>query len=184
MTIDRLGEKTILVSLTGEDMRRYNLDFDGDSPATRRGLTRLMYAVGEECGLNHRDKSYLIEALPGGESCLLIISVRVIKKRKKYRIKRDRRVECCRFDDADALLGWLGHSESDDMSYALYRADGYYYLLPEYPLTEARRRILSEYAAVTGESPVMTARVREYGEQIAVHNGKRRYFRYPSSAAE
>ena len=58
-----------------DDLQRYDLDFEAaDSDATRKGLTRLMYRVGEECGLNHRDKSYLIEALPGKESCLLIIS--------------------------------------------------------------------------------------------------------------
>lgn len=183
MTIDRLGESTILVTLTGEDMRRYDLDFREDTPSTRKGLTRLMYTVGEECGLSHRDKSYLIEALPGGESCLLIISVRVTKSRRKYRIKRDRRVPCCRFDDADALLGWIGREESKSLSCSLYIADGRYYLLPEYPLSESERRILSEYAAVADESPVTAARIREYGKHIMKRNGRHRCFRYSSSAA-
>ena len=99
MTIDRLGERTILVTLMRDDMTRYSLDFndDADGERTRRGLTRLMYRVGEECGLNHRDKSYLIEALPGKESCLLIISVRVAKTRRRYRIKRENAVDVCRF---------------------------------------------------------------------------------------
>lgn len=183
MTIDRLGEKTILVTLTDEDMLMYDLDFSADSPSTRRGLTRLMYAVGEECGLSHRGKSYLIEALPGGKSCLLIISVRVNKPRRKYRIKRERCEICCRFDDTDALLDWLDREESRSMSYTLFRSDGAYCLFPEYPPTEAARRVLSEYAAVIGVSPVAAARVREYGEPIAVHSVKHHYFRYPSSAA-
>ena len=74
MTIDRLSQGMILVTLMDDDMRRYSLDFNdaADGERTRRGLTRLMYRVGEECGIDHRDKCYLIEALPGKESyCLL-----------------------------------------------------------------------------------------------------------------
>ena len=114
MTIDRLGEGMILVTLMQDDMRRYRLDFgdaaDGDD--TRRGLTRLMLHVGEECGLNHRDKCYLIEALPGKESCLLIISVRSNKARRRWRIKRENTVDCCRFASSDDLLDWLARTES------------------------------------------------------------------------
>lgn len=183
MMIDRVGERTILVTLMRDDMRRYDLDFEeAANESTRRGLTRLMYRVGEECGLDHRDKSYLIEALPGKESCLLIISVRVTKTRRRYRIKRDRLLDCCRFDSADDLLDWMARGDSERLSYRLYRRGGEYYLLPEYPLSDQERCILNEYGTVLQESAVALARVCETAEPVSCHLC-RRHFRYISSAA-
>lgn len=184
MTIDRLGEETILVTLLRDDMLRYHLDFntaEGDS--TRRGLTDLMVRIGEECGLDHRGKSYLIEALPGRESCLLIISVRISGTRRRWRIKRDRRVDCCVFSDADDLLDWFARPESAHMGYTLYAADGRYYLMPEYPLSDGERGLLNEFGCVTRESPVAAARIRERGRLLTGHNRRRGYLRYASSAA-
>lgn len=186
MTIDRLGESTILVTLMRDDMRRYELDFDSsaDSRATRRGLTRLMVRVGEECGLNHRGKSYLIEALPAKESCLLIISVRSGHTRRRYRIKRERTADCCCFLSADDLLSWLSRPESSHMGYSLYLRENRYYLLPEYPWTAAECAALNEYGAVSHESPVAVARIREHGRLISEQPDRRRYyFKYASNAA-
>ena len=102
MTIDRLSEGMILVTLMRDDMTRYSLDFndDADGERTRRGLTRLMVRVGTECGLDHHNKCYLIEALPSRDCCLLIISVRRTR-RKKYRIKREKTRAICEFDTAE-----------------------------------------------------------------------------------
>ena len=183
MTIDLLGENTILVTLSQEDLQRYHLDFSGsDDDGNRKGLTGLMYRVGEECNLDHRDKSYLIEALPGKENCLLIISVRAAKSRRKYRIKRGGSVECCCFLSADDLLDWLNRPDSAEMSYALYQKDSRYYLLTDYPWTPRQRHILSEYGKAMRKSPVFAARLREYAPPIAIHT-VRRQFRYASSAA-
>lgn len=183
MTIDRLGEGMILVTLMNDDMSRYSLDFkeEADGERTRRGLTRLMYRVGEECGLNHRDKCYLIEALPGKESCLLIISVRAKKARRRYRIKRENRVDCCRFLSLDDLLLWMNRPESSRLGYALYQT-GDYYLLPDYPLSKAEQSILNEYGSVTHESPIAVARIREHGILLREHP-RRHYFKYASRAA-
>ncbi len=185
MTIDRLSQGMILVTLMDDDMRRYSLDFNdaADGERTRRGLTRLMYRVGEECGIDHRDKCYLIEALPGKESCLLIISVRAKKSRRRYRIKRENTVDCCRFSSVDALLLWLDRPESARMGYALYQSKESYCLLPEYPLTSAERCILNEYGSVCRESPVTVARIREYGKLLREHSRRRRHLKYASSAA-
>ncbi len=186
MTIDRLGESTILVTLMRDDMRRYDLDFEAsaDAAETRQGLTRLMYRVGEECGLNHRDKSYLVEALPGKESCLLIISVRSGKPRKRYRIKRETTVECCVFQRCDDFLDWLSRPESAALGYSLYALSGCYYLLPTYPLNPAESVLLNEYGAVTKKSPVAAARIREHGTFLREQPDRRVFhFRNASSAA-
>ena len=185
MTIDRLGEGMILVTLMQDDMSRYSLDFNASAEGedTRRGLTRLMLRVGEECGLDHRDKCYLIEALPGKESCLLIISVRSSKPRRRWRIKRENQQECCRFPTADDLLDWLSRPESARFSYALYEVGCSYYLIPEYPLSDADRCLISEFGVVTDESPIAIARIRENGRLLREHSRRRRHPRYISSAA-
>ena len=185
MTIDRLSQGMILVTLMDDDMRRYSLDFNdaADGERTRRGLTRLMYRVGEECGIDHRDKCYLIEALPGKESCLLIISVRAEKSRRRYRIKRENTVDCCRFLSVDELLLWLQRPESVRMGYALYQSQGSYCLLPEYPLSKSERCILNEYGVICRESPVAVARIREYGTLLREQSRRHRHLKYASSAA-
>ncbi len=184
MTIDRISEKTILVTLTQGDLRSYNLDFESkaDSVDTRRGLTGLMIRVGEECGLDHRGKSYLVEALPGKESWLLIISVRREKRRRRYRIKRDAFVDCCRFEQTDDLLDWLGFAGGIHSGSALYQVSGGYYLLPDRPWTDQERSLLSEFGRVTRESRVTAARIREHGSVLCENHRRRHYLRNASNA--
>lgn len=164
MTIDRLNEETILVTLARDEMERYSLDFGAGDDTTRRGLRQLMLRIGHECGLNHSGKSYLIEALPAGGSCLLIISVRPLSRRRTYRIKRVEKRECFRFDGIDALLDWSRVG-------AVFRGELYTYedgcwLLPDCPPAPAVRRALTEYASPRELSAVMLARIREHGTPI------------------
>ena len=170
MVIDQLSDKTILVTLMQDDMRRYSLDFGADGDDTRRGLTRLMVRIGEECGLDHVGKSYLIEALPAGDSCLLIISVRT-RIRRRYRIKRERQVDCCRFADADALLDWL--SAGGGLEGSVYAYRGGYLLLPEYPFTPRVRQRLSEYGELQRLNTVEAARIRELGTPVREQSARR-----------
>ena len=167
MMIDRLSEKTILVTLMRDDMERYRLRFDDDGEAARRGLTRLMVRVGEECGLDHADKSYLVEALPAGESCLLIITVRTVKRRRLYRIKKVHKRLCCVFSGADALLDWLGAGMG--VGGSVYACFGSYYLLPDYPPTARRQAQLSEYGALRELGAVEIARICEHGSVVLEH---------------
>lgn len=186
MTIDVLGGDMILVSLLQEDMRRYDLDFgtQADAAVTRRGLTRLMYRVGEQCGLDHRDKSYLIEALPGRDGCLLIISVRVAHRRRSYRVKRVERRCVCRFDSTDDMLDLFEREDAlDGMGYRLYTMDGSYYLVPEVPPGERHRVLLSEYGCLYDERTVTLARLCEYGRLIRHSRTHCPYSRHSCMAA-
>lgn len=171
MMIDQLSQKTILVTLMRDDMERYCLDFSAGGDDTRRGLTRLMRRIGEECGLDHTGKSYLIEALPAGDSCLLIISVRTVKSRRRYRVKREQKAECCAFDNADALLDWM-HS-GGALDGGLYTYKGGYWLLPDYPFAPRVRARLSEYGRIEEITRVEAARIRELGTPVMEHCTRR-----------
>lgn len=173
MTVDQLSEGTILVTLERRDMERYELDFSrGDTADARRGLTRLLCHVGEECDLGAGENSYLIEALPAGDSALLIISVRAPRPRRRWRIKRERRYEVCIFADSDALIA-LDPGRLR-IGYALYRCEDGWRLIPDRPLSARLTALLSEYAAVRTVTAVELARVREYGVPVSVREAPRR----------
>lgn len=185
MTIDMLDRKTILVNLQQEDMREYALDFQSreDADKVRRGLTELLIRIGEECRLDHRGKSYLIEALPARESCLLIISVRRTH-RKKYRIKRENTRTICTFDTADMLLDWMESDHANAFSYQLYRYHERYILLPFLNTPTSTLASLSEYGCLTPASSVIAARIQEYGTLLKeIRAPHRQFAKRVSSAA-
>lgn len=169
MTIEQLREGTIMVTLMRDDMEWYSIDFsDENTENVRRGLTRLMMRVGRECGLSYADKSYLIEALPGGDCCLLLITARTVKRRRIYRIKRRATSECCTFLSADELIDFL--SSGAGFGYRLYEYGGYR-LLPDRPLSPSVRGLLNEYGSVCDISTVEAARIREHGRLIREKSG-------------
>lgn len=173
MNVDKIGESTILVTLDRDDMTRCSIDFSSaDSGCIRQGLTRLMAQVGEVCGLDHKDKSYLIEALPAGDSCLLIITVRTVRPRRVYRIKRVSTVDCCIIHTADDLLDLLRLGLIGGFRLILY--GGRYYLFPDRPLGRQSRAILNEYGAVRSLSAVSAARIAEYGVRIGAGSSPER----------
>lgn len=161
MTVEMIGEKTILVSLGEGDMRRYAFSLEGNADTMQSGLKALLCRVGEICGLDHRGKSYLIEALPSKSGCLLIISVHTVKHRRKFRIKRRQARELCVFFDADAMLDfWRSRPQG---SYAVYRYEGSYLLLPGVSVSTETMARLSEYGELYPVSEATFARIREHG---------------------
>ena len=74
MKIDRLNQGTILVSMAAQDLRDYKLDFSKETEpnAVHSGLKRLLHHVGERCSITPGGRSFLIEALPSKEGCLLL----------------------------------------------------------------------------------------------------------------
>lgn len=169
MTVERIDQGTILVSLCDEDMRRYSLCFDESASATA-GLKSLLSRVGEMCGLDHRGKSYLVEALPSPKGCLLIISIRTVKRRRVYRIKRQRARQLCVFFHADAMLDYftavICRKGSHRDGYDVYRYQGRYVLLPAFAVSERVTARLSEYGELYPVSEAVFARIREHGELL------------------
>lgn len=181
MTVEMVDRGTILVSLGQDDMLRYSLRMDDKAEKIKTGLRELLCRVGEICGLDHRGKSYLIEALPSKSGCLLIISVRQVKRRRVYRIKRDRTRQLCVFFHADAMLDYR-LSEHQQSGYAVYRYDGRYVLLPSRSASESAIGRLSEYGELYPVSEVVFARVREHGELLIENHAARRQMTASSDA--
>jgi len=167
MTIEMLNKGTILVLMAQEDMRRYALSFE-DGSAPEQGLKKLLYRVGEECGIDYSGKSFLVEALPSSDGCLLIISVKRV--RKVYRIKRSEKRDLCVFDTADMLLDWLLLGEGAGGSVYRYRSK--YVLIPALAASKRTLALMGEYGRPVKANAVETARIREFGEVIQAPFGK------------
>lgn len=165
MTIEMIDQRTILVSLGEDDMRRYSLRLEDDAGKVQSGLKDLLCRVGEICGLDHRGRSYLIEALPSPKGCLLIISVRRVKRRRVFRVKRQKVRELCVFFHADAMLDYWQNAKRQG-GYAVYRYEGRYVLLPALSAAENMTAQLSEYGELYPVSEAVFARVREHGELL------------------
>lgn len=181
MTIEMIGQGTILVSLGDDDMRRYSLLPEDEADKTRKGLKELLCRVGEVCGLDHRGKSYLVEALPCPNGCLLIISVRRIRRRRVFRVKRQKAYELCVFFSADAMLDYWQNSQRQG-GYAVYRYEGQYVLLPSLSVSEKINAKLSEYGELYPVSETVFARIREHGELLMQNPSSRRQITASSDA--
>ena len=161
MTIEMLNKGTILVLMAQDDMQRYALSFD-DEKAPEQGLKKLLYRIGEECGIDYSGKSFLVEALPSREGCLLIISVKRV--RKVYRIKRSDKRDVCIFDTADMLLDWLLLGEG--LGGSVYRYRDKYVLIPALAASKRTLALMGEYGRLIKTNTVETARIREFGEPV------------------
>lgn len=170
MTIEILNKGTILVSLCAEDMCAYSLSFDEESDP-KDGLKKLLYHIGESCGLDHKGKSYLIEALPSKSGCLLIITVRKAKYRRKFRIKRHHLLDLYIFFDSDAMLDYLQRRPLGS-GCSVYRYRSRYILIPS--RSSAPKELL-EYAERRGVSSTMLAHITEHGRLLWEKELQRRH---------
>lgn len=172
MTVEMIDGGTILVSLGDDDMRRYSLRPDDPVEDVQTGLKAILCRVGEICGLDHQGKSYLVEALPSRGGCLLIISVRGVKRRRVYRIKRQKVRELCVFFHADAMLEYWRSAQR--AGYAVYLYEGRYVLLPAASVPDSMTARLSEYGELFPVSEAVFARIREHGKLLAQYHPPRR----------
>lgn len=165
MRIDRLSQGTILVAMAADDLEDYRLDFGSQSElsSVQSGLKRLLYHVGQRCAFSPRGRSFLVEALPSAEGCLLLISVRPARRRV-YRVKGGCPHTMCVFTHIDDLLDWM--NRENGLSFTLYRFREMYVLLPVQCPTRAQQRLLGEYGRLITANKIMLARVREYGKML------------------
>ena len=175
MTIEIMDKGTILVSLREEDMRTYSLSFDEkNAGCPEHGLKCLLYHIGETCGLDHSGKSYLIEALPSCDGCLLIISVRRAKYRRKYRVKRSKHADAFLFFDCDAMLDYCRLYQGE-AGYAVYRYKERYILIPSPRASASAFTRLCEYAERCPVSETALAHIREFGLLLREKELQRRH---------
>lgn len=171
MTVNRLGDNRVLVTLCHSEMNDYLLDFQKMSMSdshSRRVLLRIMQMALRRSGISVGERRVDIEAMQCGEDCYLLMTVVKKPRRHTYRLKRGSFCACYVVDTAEQLLqavGKLHKARYLSAKSAVYRLEGRYYLIFDSVMPEAYRRLLREYARKSGGA-VTAARVKEYGTPV------------------
>ena len=180
MTIERIDAGKVLILLGKDDMKDFSLDYGTLSfsdPHSRRILSRLLTLACTKTGLTLDNKRMLVEAIPHGSGCLLLLTLRE-KRRRRFRIKRTHRLLCCVFYDCEALLSacstLFGRTLPRNRIYLL---DGEYILVfKEEALPAYMPEILREFARCVPCRIPAAARVEEYGRDIGELGEIGKYF--------
>lgn len=179
MTIEQLDSCRVLIVLKAEDMRDFSLEYNTLSFSdahSRRILSRLLTLACSKTGMDVTNKKMLVEALPHKNGCLILLTLSPKKKRKSYKIKRDRKKLCCIFKDVDGLLdasmALRGKILPRNRAYRL--KEKYYLIIDSRPVSLSALGTLTEFCETVSCSPAAAARIEENGRLIADGNAVRK----------
>ena len=169
LTVNRLDERRVLLTLCGRDMSDFKLSFAQlgmDDDHSRRIILRLISLACRKSGIDARGKRLSVEALKMGEGCCFLVTVK--EKRRRY-IRRRGSGECFEFECAEDFLNAV--EAAYRLNYCLnknsaYEWAGSYYLIFDYPaVPKPLRRVLGEFSVRRGKA-LLGARVREQGREL------------------
>lgn len=178
MFIERVDETRLMIVLAREDMLQYNLSFsqlDWCDRHSRKAIKELLELAQQQTGFTTKGKRMLIEAAPGGDGCLILVTLLLSgqgKDRKKYKIKQPCGVFVYEFETAEDLLSAVERlyaTRHYPESAVLILFDGKYrlVLLSKGGLPAAAEAILSEYGRLAGKGRAVQAAVMEHGKLLS-----------------
>lgn len=176
MLIEQVDETRLIILLSAKDLEDLGLTFselNWQEAKCRSLMETLLQKAFEETGFSAEGKRMLIEAAPGADGCVIVVTLIPQKEtRKRYKRKEQPEVLLYEFESAEALLSAAARfSSRKDIPQEgkLVEIDGRYYLalLALNPLTRIARALLSEYARPAGRGVAATAHMLEYGRLIA-----------------
>ena len=174
MTINKLSDDRVLITLCHQDMSDFLLDFRKMSFSdshSRRVLLRIMQVACRRSGISTGGRRVNVEAMLFGEDCYLLITLAKTGARR-YRLKRSDYSVCYAADNAEGLLLTVEQLVKSGLycpKSAVYALDGRYYMIFDSYLPVKAQRVLSEFAHKAG-GRMTSARVREYGKPVCEHN--------------
>ena len=179
MTIDRIDDTRLLISLTEEDLQSFGLRFDqilwSDS-RTKVVIRSLLALAKAETGFSVESHRVMIEVIPKLEGCLILFTLldKRERERKKYKIKSMGEPFIYIFETAEDLLSALERiyaisSHIEDSKLLEYKNRYYLVLYTKSGLIPSVSVILSEYGNKAGCGKVAAAKIAEYGTVVAEH---------------
>lgn len=176
MLIEQVDETRLIILLSAKDLEDLGLTFaelDWQEAKCRAMMEALLQKAFEKTGFSAEGKRMLIEAAPGADGCVIVVTLMPQKEtRKRYKRKEQPEVLLYEFETAEALLAAAARfSAQKDVPQEgkLVEIEGRYYLalFALNPLTRAARALLAEYAKPVGRGAAATAHMLEYGRLIA-----------------
>ena len=176
LTINKLGDNRVLITLCGQDMNDFSLDFNSMSlndSRSRRVILRIMQVACRRSGISMNGKKFNIEALSLGEDCYLLVTVDKKQKPHTYRLKRWESGICYSLGGSTDFLNAMEQLFRQNVccgKNSVYELDGEYFIMFDYPSVPPKfKRVLSEFSFKSG-GKISSAKIREKGRLICERN--------------
>lgn len=132
MTIEGCGEGKFLITLSREDLRRYDVDFAAmrlSEPHTKQMVSDLMRRIGQASGMQA-----IVECAQTRDmGCIFLITLRGTK----HYI----------FESADDVISAANAGLGDVLGDGLMNRDGIYYFTPLRELSQREKDLLGEFCS-------------------------------------
>lgn len=176
MTVDRVSENKVMITLCGKDMKDFSLDFETlslDDYHSRKILLRIMQIACFKSGIDVKNKEVLMEALPISEGCCILMTVTERRPHRHYKLKKNSKSLCYCLGDSKNFLDTIEKLYKQNVycnKNSAYLFEGDYYLIFDYPsIPQKLRIVLGEYAEKR-EEKAAGARIKENGKLLCKYN--------------
>ena len=147
MTFEALNGNVVLVELSGEEMKNFNITYDTleSDEHTERVIRTILKDIPCE-NYPQRDK-IIVEALPADNGGCFFIFTFTNRKKQRYRVKKQEIPTVFEIDCADDFLDFLSAAKNplpQNMKCPVYRMENSFYLVFPYSLSEYSH-ILEEF---------------------------------------
>lgn len=178
MILDKIDEKRLLIALSNEDMALLDITFnqlDWRNDYSREIIKNLLIRAEHEMGFSADNSKLLIEAIPQANGCFVLITLlsnKLKRHRKTYKIKNNTKPFIFHFKDAEALLCAIEriYESQPYFSNSAVIADNESYYAVFYINNSSSSKIqaiISEYGELVGESSLLATRLFEKGNVIS-----------------
>lgn len=176
MKIEKIDNTRLIVSLTDEDMKAFNIEnnsVEWSDNSAKIAIDSILKIAQEETGFIITNHKLMIEFFPKDPGCVILFTLlgKFEKKRKIYRIKGSGEPFIYCFDTLEDLLGALkqlirvqNHIAESCIIY--YHQKYFMVLYTLLGLVPASSTILSEYGNLYGYGKIKAAKVLEFGKII------------------
>ena len=146
MTFETLNGNVVLVELSGEEMKNFNITYDTleSDEHTERVIRTILKDIPCE-NYQQRDK-IIVEALPADNGGCFFIFTFTNRKKQRYRVKKQEIPTVFEIDCADDFLDFLSAAKNtmpQNMKCPVCRMENSFYLVFPYSV--------SEYSHILGE---------------------------------
>lgn len=181
MIIERVDETRLMIVLAREDMIEYDLSFstlDWRDFHSRKVIKQLLALAREKTGFITQGKRMMIEAAPGGDGCLILVTLLHSgrsKGRNVYKIKQSCGVLVYEFSTAEDLMCAMERlyrlRRYPESASLLLQGEKYRLVLSvRGGLPPPAEALLSEYGKLIGKTRAAAAAALEHGQLLSQGN--------------
>lgn len=175
MTVDKLNHNKIMITLCSNDMRDFSLDYDTLSlynSHSRKVLLRILNLACFKSGIETKNKSMVVEAIPTGNGCVILLTL-ITKNTEMKNTENSIESICYNLGDSKNFLDTIEILYKQKVycnKNSAYMLDENYYLIFEYSAIPKKiNNILKEYGKKCG-GRVFSAKIKECGKEICKTN--------------